>query len=130
MSDSSTEIDACPKEIDICVSSDSKVELQFTITDADDNPIDISADDIKFTVKSDIAGTCEISTKTSLAGAHEDGPNGVVVFTVSKTDLAGASSRIITCWVYEVSRCIGAVAADEVVYIQGTFMIKPRVGTC
>lgn len=125
-----TKADFRPKRRDICLPTDALANLEFTITDANGNAIDISSDDVKFTIKTAPGGACVVPTKTSTAGAHDDGPNGVVLFTVTKADISTASPTIDTCWWYEVTRCVGQDPLNEQVHIQGQYILSPRVGTC
>ena len=124
-----SELNLGPIECTVCVSRDAYSVIPFTIKNpVTGRPIDISADDIKFTVKDSYEGAVEISTVTSSAGAHADGPNGRVEFEIPAGDTSGASVKLVTCWVYEVTRCINEDPAEEVVVYRGLFKVQPRVG--
>lgn len=118
-----------PVAFDLNITRETDFTIRFKITDAAGTPVNISADDVKFTVKGGFEGDVKIATKTSSAGAHADGAAGLVDFDIAGTDTQSASERVIDQWKYEVVRVVGAGSGPEVVHLQGNFNVYPRVGT-
>jgi hypothetical protein len=99
--------------------------FEVLITDAEDEPIDITNDTIIFTVKDEVGGTTKLQ-KSNSPGGHADPTNGITSFTISQTDIPSVSPYEVREWVYEIRR--RDVGGIERVHIQGTFTVNPSVG--
>jgi len=99
--------------------------FEFVLTDAEREPVDISADEVRLTVRDYYDGESKIQ-KWNLPGTHLDGANGRTSFTFTVEDTSEGSAIDITFWLYEVRRVRPGGA--EHVHIQGRFLIDPAVG--
>lgn len=123
-----SQIDCCPAPTNICVQRCTDLTFAFQITDKLGRVIDITADDVCFTVRQGFAGQIQIGPLTSAAGVHLDGPNGIVSFDIPKADLTDdVPERCSVEWVYEVRRKSGGLGGPEFVHIWGTLRIDPAV---
>lgn len=121
------EVAIIPACIDIRVVRGSDNTFEFIITNGEGQAINITVDDITFTIKDTIDGTVTFQ-ETSLAGFHLDAAGGKVAFTIPRTAIDDeAEATVETFWVYEVRRIEGG-AGEQHVHIKGEFIIDPSVG--
>jgi len=99
--------------------------FEAILTDARDEPFDISLDQVVFTVRDYEGGTKKIQ-KTNLAGSHLDGPNGRTSFDIADTDITDTQTTDRLYWVYEVRRI--QPSGLESVHVKGAFIVEPQVG--
>lgn len=99
--------------------------FEFILTDGAGEPVDISPDEVRLTVRDYYDGEIKIQ-KWNLPGTHLDGPNGRTEFTFSIEDTLEGSPIDITFWLYEVRRI--RPGGNEHVHLQGQFLIDPAVG--
>jgi hypothetical protein len=93
--------------------------------DGDGQPIDITADSVKFDVRDIIGGSLKL-TKTNASGSHSDPINGKTQFTIARTDITDTLTDKVTCWKYEIRRIL--VSTDEAVHITGDFNVHLAIG--
>lgn len=99
-------------------------EFIAVISDGDEKAIDITGDTVTFTVTSSLGGVV-VFAHSNPGGAHEDPTKGQTKFSVSRADMAAASSTSTTTWVYEIRRIVGG-SGDQHVHIWGRFVVEPR----
>lgn len=115
-----------PSEVCIRLVFGTDTEWDFVLLDGDGEPVDITADDVRLTVKDEIGGTLKIQ-KTNAAGTHADPTNGRTVFTLAPGDITDTPDGDRWFWVYEVRRFIGGAGGDEAIHLQGDFVVDPAV---
>jgi len=123
------DLDKCvsivPSVVNLRLVNDADTSIEFILTDGKQNPVDITSDDVKFTVRVTHGGTQKLQ-KTNAAGSHSDPTNGKTIFKVTHTDITDALTDLNTKWVYEVRRMIAG--GDEAVHITGAFIVDLAVG--
>jgi len=118
-------VSVAPSQVCIRMVRGTTNTFEFILTDAEREPVDISADEVRLTVRDYYDGAIKIQ-KWNLPGTHLDGPNGRTSFTFSVEDTSEGSAIDITFWLYEIRRVRPGGA--EHVHIQGRFLIDPAVG--
>ena len=122
------EIPISPACVEVRVRRGTDTVLDFVLTDGAGRAINITIDDVVFTLKDSIDGVV-LDQQTSSAGAHYDAIGGRVVFELPRTLIDDeAEPECDTFWVYEVRRIVGGGAGPQHVHIQGEFIIQPAVG--
>lgn len=113
-----------PSEVCLRIVRGTDSTFVFVLTDGDGNPIDLSSDTVKLTVRDYPGGTLKVQ-KTNGSTEHLDPTNGRTQFTIEKTDIVVPGSDMMD-WVYEVRRIDGS--GKETVHIAGRFLADPQVG--
>lgn len=127
MDQTPTTLDLTPEIIHVEVQMGTDNELVVTLTNKTGTAVNITNDSVKFTAKSDFAGTNKIVTKTNGVGQHTDPASGKTTFVLTKTDLSTLTPADEETWKYEVRRVISG-NNREVIYIHGDLILKPSVG--
>lgn len=121
-------VNCCPDPTNICVQRCSDVTLAFQIRDKLGRPVDITADDVCFTVRQGFVGQIQVGPLTSLAGLHLDSANGLVSFDLTKANTTtDVPEKCAVEWSYEVRVKSGGTGGPEFVYVWGTLRIDPAV---
>jgi hypothetical protein len=115
-------ISVLPTPCDIQLVRDTDNEFEFVLTGGDGKSIGIDLDQVEWTISDKIGGTM-IFQKISLAGSHEDGPNGKVLFKIDKEDTSTAKTTSVTTWHHELRRI--KASGDERVHIPGRLIVEP-----
>lgn len=123
-----SKVSVLPACVDIEVVRGTDNTLLFVIADSRDKAINITNDDIVFTVKEKYS-TPILIQKTSPAGSHYDSVNGQVQFIIDKEDIDDEVDQAsVVYWLYEIRRIVGNPTNDENVHIYGKLIIHPTVG--
>jgi hypothetical protein len=113
------------KKYELCLSAGSDFDFICLLTNEVDSAIDISPDEVIFTVK-DYKGGTEKIQKTNPPYSHFDGPGGRTLFHIDPTDIAIATPPRNLAWVFEVRRILPS--GLEYVHIEGDFSVSAEVG--
>lgn len=99
--------------------------FEAVLTDAENEPVDLTLDTVIFTVWNYLGGTKKIQ-KTNAPGAHEDPTNGRTRFHIQASDISEAQGSDSLYWQFEIRRVdsIGHIA----VHILGDFVVEPQLG--
>ncbi len=113
-----------PKIEDLLLTRGTDNRLEFRLTNpVTGQPVDLTNDTVKFTVKDSYGGTVKIGLENT-PGMHSAQADGRTQFVVTREAIADAThTGTITDWVYEVRRLVSG--ADEVVYFAGIFSLRP-----
>lgn len=128
MADSTPQaLDLTPEIVNIELQQGADYVIEFQLTDNLGAGVDLTNDEVKFTAKSDFAGTVTIATKTNGPGQHSTPADGKTKFTLTKADLTTLTPADAVVWKYEVRR-VFAGSGLEVIYIHGDLLLMPSVG--
>ncbi len=114
-----------PSVIDLQLVKDADTTFEFILTDGNCEPVDISADSVRITVRDYLGGALKIQ-KTNSVGGHSDPTQGKTEFTIARTDITDTLTVTHTRWVYEIRRI--QVGGSESVHIEGNFIVDLSVG--
>jgi len=117
-------IESLPDRCDLAVVRGTDNSFEVTLTDGE-NPIDISAADVKLTVVSEPGESPPVFEQTNAAGSHSDPTNGRTVFSLSKATTELASQDLDSFWQFEIRRIEGG---EEFVHIEGALTVKRGLG--
>lgn len=118
-------VSVVPSEVCLELVKDADTVFEFTLTDGDSNPVDLTTDTVKLTVKDKIGGVQKLQ-KTNTPGSHSDPTSGKTRFTIEDTDIIDTLTDKQTVWVYEIRRI--QASAAEAVHIMGDFIVHLAVG--
>ena len=99
--------------------------FEAILTDARNEPFDITLDTVVFTVRDFVGGALKIQ-KSNGPGSHIEPVNGRTSFDILKTDITDAQDGDRFYWVYEIRRI--QPSGKETVHITGDFIVDPEVG--
>lgn len=112
-----------PSVVDIHISQGSRETFEVVLLDGY-QPIDITLETVRFTVRDRPQGTTQLQ-KTNGPGSHSDPTNGLTDFTVTETDIP-VSTDGDRKWVFEIRRI--NPLGHEFVHVQGCFFVHQEVG--
>jgi hypothetical protein len=94
---------------------------------ANGNPVDITFDTVRLTVRDYKGGTVKIQ-KTNGPGEHTLASEGKTTFSIEPADFVDDQVDENVDWVYEVRRIQPAPGNQESVHVHGDFGVKLTVG--
>ena len=106
------------------LSAGSDFEFICLLTNAVGDPVDITPDEVVFTVKNYKGGSVKLQ-KTNTPYSHFDGSGGRTRFSIDATDITPDVPPRGFLWVFEVRRILPS--GKEFVHIEGTFNVEPEV---
>lgn len=114
-------VSVTPSEVCLELVKDADTEFEFTLTDGDDNPVDLTADTVVLTVRDYLGGTTKLQ-KTNAPGGHVNPTDGKTRFWILNGDIVDTLADAQTVWIYEIRRIDAALL--EYVHIAGDFVVK------
>jgi len=112
-----------PSVVNLSVVYGANASFDFYLTDGYGRAIDITGQDVVFTVKDQKGGTQKIQ-KTNSTGEHSEPTKGVTTFSLTPSDWTGIQNDCCVAWVYEIRRKNGT---DEYVHLEGVFTVEQEV---
>ncbi len=113
-----------PARICMKLLRDTDATFEFVLTNGRGEPVDITLDEVRLTVREYIGGSIKIE-KANPGGTHIDGPNGRTRFSFVPGDITDTQGSDTFYWVYEVRRI--QPSGDEAVHITGEFLVEPAI---
>lgn len=120
------EICVAPTAINLCMQRGQDTTFKFALA-GDTGRVDITADDVIFSVLSaPVSGTVLVAL-TNGVGQHTDPTNGETEFTLTRamTNVVAVPEETDSYWVYEVRRV--QPGGEENVYVSGALKIQRSV---